>query len=51
MKQPKKPTLAQKKLIQGAGLRWANWMVVMEDDCVLRVINKITKNTRDIKKK
>lgn len=51
MKRPKKPTLAQKKLISGAGLRWTNWMVQMEDDSVLKLINKITGKTRDIKKK
>lgn len=51
MKQPKKPTLAQKKIISLAGLRWCNWMVVNETDSVLVIRNKITQNLREIRKK
>ena len=40
MKQPKAPTLAQKKLIAGAGLKWKNWSVVDEDNPSLTIINK-----------
>lgn len=50
MKQPKKPTLAQKKKISDAGLNWRNWAVM--DDLVdkLVVINKISRKTRNLNK-
>ena len=50
MKNPKKPTLKQKKLIVAAGLRWTNWLVTEENDEELKVINKVTKTKRTIKK-
>lgn len=50
MKQPKKPTLAQKKIITGYGLRWPNWMVVEENEDTLTIFNKISKKIRKIKK-
>lgn len=40
MKQPKKPTLAQKKLIAGAGLDPEKWMVRYEDNRYLHIIDK-----------
>lgn len=50
MKQPKKPTLAQKKIISKNGLKWPNWMVVDEKENTLIIYNKISKKTRSIKK-
>ena len=40
MKQPKAPTLAQKKLIASAGLKWKNWSVVHENNVSMAIINK-----------
>lgn len=40
MKQPKKPTLAQKKIMTGAGLNWKTWNVVYEDNVSLTLISK-----------
>lgn len=40
MKQPKKPTRAQKKIIQAAGLIWQNWSVADEDNISLTLISK-----------
>lgn len=40
MKQPKKPTLAQKKIIVAAGLRWQTWNVASEDKISLVLISK-----------
>lgn len=40
MKQPKKPTLAQKKIIAAAGLDWKNWSVLEEDNISLALISK-----------
>ncbi len=40
MKQPKKPTLAQKKVITEAGLNWKTWNVASEDNISLLLISK-----------
>ena len=40
MKQPKKPTLGQKKIMAAAGLDWKNWSVIRENSTALDVINK-----------
>ena len=40
MKQPKKPVLAQKKIIKAAGLDWRTWNVLNEDNISLTVISK-----------
>lgn len=40
MKQPKKPTLEQKKLMSEHGLRWKNWSVMSEDNISVLVISK-----------
>ena len=50
MKQPKKPILAQKKIIENNGLNWSNWMVIDEAKETLTIINKISKNVRKVKK-
>lgn len=50
MKQPKSPTLAQKKLIASAGLKWKNWSVVHEDNISITVINKESNRRRVILK-
>ena len=50
MKQPKKPILAQKKIIANNGLKWSNWMVIDETKETLTIINKISKNVRKVKK-
>lgn len=51
MKQAKKPTLAQKKIISLKGLRWPNWLVIDETDDSLIVRNKISNHTRALRKK
>lgn len=40
MKQPKKPTLAQKKIIKAAGLEWKTWNVADEDNISMTLISK-----------
>lgn len=47
MKQPKKPTLANKKLMIQNGLNPDEWMVHFEDDLYLHVIPKGAKSTSD----
>lgn len=47
MKQPKKLTREQKKLLIDLGLNPKEWMNLFEDDLYLHVINK--KNSSDIK--
>lgn len=51
MKNPKKPTLAQKKILSLHGLKWFNWLVVEETADILKVQNKISNKIREIKKK
>ena len=50
MKQPKKPTLIQKKKISDAGLNWRNWAVVDDLEDRLILVNKMTKKKRTVKK-
>lgn len=50
MKQPKKQTLEQKKLMTACSLNLQNWMVKFEDKCYLHLINKITGRIRIIDK-
>lgn len=40
MKQPKKPTLEQKKAIRAAGLDWKTWNVIEENKLSLILISK-----------
>ena len=40
MKNPKKPTRAQKKIVTEAGLDWHTWLVVEEDNISLALISK-----------
>ena len=40
MKNPKKPTREQKKIIADSGLNWRNWLVAGEDNISLALINK-----------
>lgn len=40
MKQPKKPTLAQKKLIADAGLDPEKWMVRLENKTHLHIVDR-----------
>lgn len=40
MKQAKKPTLAQKKIMHNNGLDWTKWNVAAEDEISLAVIRK-----------
>lgn len=47
MKQPKKPTLYQKKVMRNNGLDWKEWMVTGEDD-YLHLVNKKTNERKDI---
>ena len=40
MKQPKKPSLEQKKMIEAAGLDPEKWYVKMEDKLYLHLVDK-----------
>lgn len=40
MKQPKKPTLEQKKIIRAVGLDWHTWNVAGEDNVSITLISK-----------
>ena len=40
VKQPKKPTLEQKKIIAEHGFRWKNWSVLNEDNVSITIISK-----------
>lgn len=40
MKQPKKPTRAQKILIKAEGLDWKTWSVLEEDNISITLISK-----------
>lgn len=40
MKQPRKPTLVQKKLIAAAGLDPDEWMVKLEDKLYLQLVDR-----------
>ena len=46
----KRPTLAQKKLIEAAGLKWETWNVVSEDEKSLVLMSKKSKKKRTINK-
>lgn len=50
MKQAKKPTLAQKKIIQAAKLNWWNWLVISDKADILVIQNKASEKIREIKK-
>ena len=50
MKQPKKPTLIQKRIMRDNGLNWHNWSVIDASDGVLTIYNKISGKKRKIKK-
>ena len=40
MKNPRKSTRAQKKIITEAGLDWHTWLVIEEDNTSLKLISK-----------
>lgn len=46
----KRPTLAQKKLIEAAGLKWETWNVVSEDEKTIVLMSKKSKKKRTINK-
>lgn len=48
MKQPKKPTYEQKKLISKEGLNWKDWMIKDEDNISIALIHKETKEIKVI---
>lgn len=50
MKQPSKPTRAQKEIIAENGLVPGNWMVIEEDREVLEVISKRSAMRKVLKK-
>lgn len=50
MKQPKKLTLSQKKLVSAAGLIPSNWMLHEETKDYIVVISKSGKSTKKILK-
>lgn len=51
MKQPKKLSLANKKLLVAVGLDPAEWMNLLEDMDYLHIIHKSSSNTKSIDKK
>lgn len=40
MKNPKKPTREQKKIMANRGLDWKNWLVISADLVSLTILNK-----------
>ena len=50
MKQPKKPTLAQKQTMTKVGLKWKTWNVVSEDNNSIVLISKKSGKRRVIVK-
>lgn len=50
MKQPKKLTLSQKKLLVDLGLNPKEWMNLFEDDLYLHIINKNSSDRKIISK-
>ena len=50
MKNGKKPTLAQKKFLQGKGLVPENWLIVKDTPVELVVVLKRTGKTRTFRK-
>lgn len=48
MKNPKKPTRAQKKIITDSGLDWRTWLVKEEDNISLALISKKSGRIREI---
>lgn len=51
MKQPKKLTRDQKKLVSRVGLNPSEWMCLLSDDLYLNIIHKDMLNTKIIDKK
>ena len=51
MKQPKKLTREQKKLVSKAGLNPLEWMCLLEDALYLNIIHKDTLKTKIIDRK
>lgn len=51
MKQPKKLSLANKKLLVAVGLDPAEWMNLLEDMDYLHIIHKSSSDTKSIDKK
>lgn len=47
-RRPKRPTLAQKKKITAAGLKWENWLVSHEDNISLTIISRQSGRRREI---
>lgn len=50
MKQPKKPTLRQKQIMDENGLNWRTWNVVEEDKQTLTVLSKRSASRRVLQK-
>lgn len=50
MKQPKRPTLQQKKLINKAGMDWKEWNVENQSDDRLVLIRKRTGERKTIER-
>lgn len=48
MKQPKKPTFMQKRLIAKNELNPIEWMVISEDKNYLNIVNKNTNEKRSL---
>lgn len=51
MKQPKKLTREQKKVLSKRGLDWADWALVEENIDILKIINKKTGEIKEIERK
>ena len=50
MKQPKKPTLEQKKIMSKSGLDWKTWNVAYEDETSIHLVSKKSGQNRTVKK-
>ena len=44
----RRPTLAQKKKMAAAGLRWENWLVSCEDNAGMTLVSRQTGKRRHI---
>lgn len=49
MKNPRKPTKAQKKRISSAGLDWTTWLVINEAEEELQLYSKKSGRKRTVK--
>lgn len=51
MKHLKKPTVAQRKMIQERGLNWQNWLVERDTNEEMRLVHRHSSKTRRVIRK